>query len=286
MANVLIVGCGYVGEALGLRLVAAGHRVFAMRREPAGLPDRLVGIAADVTRPSGIGALPADLDHVVYAVAAKSRDEEIYRATYLDGLANVLRALGDEGQRPKRMIFVSSTSVYGQSRGEWVDEESPTHPRGFPGEIMLTAERLLHGSPHPSIALRLGGIYGPGRTSLVDRVEAGTPIPLRAAPQFTNRIHRDDAAGAIAHLLAVDDPAPTYIGVDDAPAELTEVMRWLARRLDRRLPEDPEAPAPRTGSKRCRNALLKASGYAFAWPSYREGYGELIAARQQEDAAS
>jgi nucleoside-diphosphate-sugar epimerase len=276
MANVLIVGCGYVGEALGLRLVDAGHRVFAMRRTPAGLPESFVPLRADVTRHDGIGALPARLDHVVYAVGAKARDEGAYRASYLDGLGNVLRVLGDEGQRPSRIVFTSSTSVYGQRRGEWVDEESPTHPRGFAGEIMLTAERLLHGSRYPSTVVRLGGIYGPGRTSLVQHVEAGKAIPVYDAPQYGNRIHRDDAAGAVAHVLGLEAPAPTYLGVDDEPADRAEVLRWIAARMGRSLPEEPASAPPRAGSKRCRNALLRASGYAFERPTYREGYADLI----------
>lgn len=278
MANVLIVGCGYVGEALGLRLVEQGDRVFAMKRTPAGLPDAFVPLRADVTRHDGIGALPARLDHVVYAVGAKARDEAAYRAAYLDGLGNVLRVLGDEGQRPARIVFTSSTSVYGQRRGEWVDEESPTHPRGFAGEIMLAAERLLHGSRHPSTVVRLGGIYGPGRTSLVQRVESGRPIPVGDAPHYTNRIHRDDAAGAVAHLLGLADPAPTYVGVDDEPADLADVLRWIAGRMGRVLPEtrDEEEAPSRGGSKRCRNALLRASGYELERPTYREGYADLI----------
>jgi len=276
MANVMIVGCGYVGESLGLRLVEAGHRVFAMRRTPAGLPESFVPLRADVTRHDGIGALPPRLDYVVYAVGAKARDEAAYRASYLDGLGNVLRVLGEEGQRPSRIVFTSSTSVYGQRRGEWVDEESPTHPHGFAGEIMLAAERLLHGSRHPSTVIRLGGIYGPGRTSLVQRVESGQAIPVHDAPHYTNRIHRDDAAGAIAHVLGLDRPAPTYIGVDDEPADLADVLRWIAGRMGRVLPVTSETEPPRSGSKRCRNALLRASGYVFERPTYREGYADLI----------
>ncbi len=283
MANVLIVGCGYVGEQLGLRLVEAGDRVFAMRRNPAGLPDSFVALRADVTRSDGIGGLPSvRLDHVVYAVGAKARGEAAYRASYLDGLGNLLRVLGDEGQRPSRFVFTSSTSVYGQRRGEWVDETSPTHPQDFAGEILLTCERLLHGSPHPSTVLRLGGIYGPGRASLVSRVESGQAIPERETPHYTNRIHRDDAAGAIAHLLRLESPAPTYLGVDDEPTDQAEVMRWIGRQLGRIVPveaDDGSSP-PRSGSKRCRNTLLRASGYKFLRPSYREGYADLLPVRR------
>jgi nucleoside-diphosphate-sugar epimerase len=276
MANVLIAGCGYVGEALGLRLVEQGHQVFAMRRNPAGLSDRLVPVRADLGRPDGIGALPGRVDFVVFAAGAKARDESSYRALYLDGLGNLLRVLGDEGQRPGRIVFTSSTSVYGQRRGETVDEDSPTHPRDFAGEIMLSAERLLHGSRHPSSVVRLGGIYGPGRASLVQRVASEQPIPVREGLHYTNRIHRDDAAGAVAHVLGLDDPAPTYIGVDDEPADQADVMRWIAGRMGRILPEQATDDPPRTGSKRCSNARLRASGYVFDRPSFREGYADLV----------
>jgi nucleoside-diphosphate-sugar epimerase len=276
MANVLIVGCGYVGEALGLKLCAQGHRVFAMRRNPAGLPDAFVPLRADVTRHDGIGALPPRLASVVYAVGAKSRDEAAYRAAYIDGLGNLLRVLGDEGQSPSRVVFTSSTSVYGQRRGEWVDEDSPTHPRDFAGQIMLAAEGLLHGSRFPSTVIRLGGIYGPERSSLVQRVLAAEAIPEHATAHYTNRIHRDDAAGAIAHLLGLEAPAASYLGVDDEPADQADVMRWIAARTGRVLPAAPSEQAPRTGSKRCSNKRLRASGYVFRYPSYREGYAGLI----------
>ena len=276
MANVLIVGCGYVGEALGHRLHTEGHRVFAMRRNPAGLPDGFVPLRADVTRHDGIGALPPRLGFVVYAVGAKSRDEAAYRAAYIDGLGNLLRVLGEEGQSPARVVFTSSTSVYGQKRGEWVDEESPTHPRDFAGQIMLAAEGLLHGSRYPSTVIRLGGIYGPLRTSLVQRVLAAESIPEHATPQYTNRIHRDDAAGAIAHVLGLDAPAATYLGVDDEPADQADVMRWIAARTGRVLPSAPSEEPPRTGSKRCSNKRLRESGYALLRPTYREGYADLI----------
>jgi len=276
MANVLIVGCGYVGETLGVRQQGQGHRVFAMRRNPAGLPDGFVPVRADVTRADGIGALPGRVDFVVFAVGAKSRDESAYRAVYLDGIGNVLRVLGDEGQRPALIVFTSSTAVYGQRRGEWVDEDSPTHPRDFAGEIMLSAERLLHGSRHPSTVLRLGGIYGPGRDSLVQRAVAGQSIPVYDGPHYGNRIHRDDAAGAIAHLLALDETAPTYLGVDDEPADRADVMRWVARELGRVLPEEPADSSRGAGSKRCRNTRLRATGYQLERPTYREGYADLL----------
>jgi nucleoside-diphosphate-sugar epimerase len=276
MAKILIVGCGYVGSELGRRLLAQGHVVYGMRRDPKGLPTGLLPLAADVSRPNGIGALPGRLDYVVYCVGAKSRDEAAYRAAYLDGLGNLLRVLGDEGQHPQRILFTSSTSVYSQVRGEWVDEGSPAHPRSFSGEIMLTCERLLAGSRFPSTVVRLGGIYGPGRTSLIDRLRAGETLPVPESPHFTNRIHRDDAAAILAHLIDQPDPGPLYLGVDCEPTDQAAVVRWLAEAVGRGGAEPRADATGRAGSKRCSNALLLESGFAFSYPSFREGYADLL----------
>jgi nucleoside-diphosphate-sugar epimerase len=278
MARGLIVGCGYVGGALATRLLAQGHEVFGLRRNPSALPPGVIGLAGDVTEAEGLGALPEALDWVVYAVGAKRRDEAAYRAAYLDGLGRVIRALIEEGQNPSRVLFTSSTSVYGQMRGEWVDESSPTHPRSFAGEMMLSAERLLHGSEFPSTVLRLGGIYGPGRTRLIDRVRAGEPIavPAADAPAYTNRIHRDDAAKAVAHLLALPEPDATYVGVDEDPAKAGDVRRWIAERLGVALVETTSSESLPVGSRRCRSAALLATGFRFDYPTFREGYASLM----------
>jgi nucleoside-diphosphate-sugar epimerase len=194
----------------------------------------------------------------------------------------VIRALTEEGQDPSRILFTSSTSVYGQSRGEWVDESSPTHPRNFAGEIMLSAERLLHGSRFPSTVLRLGGIYGPGRTRLIDRVRAGEAVAVAETATYTNRIHRDDAAAAIAHLLTLPDPKATYVGVDEDPADAAEVLGWIAERLGVALVETPASESLPVGSRRCRNAALLDSGFCFDYPTYREGYAALMEAAAAE----
>jgi nucleoside-diphosphate-sugar epimerase len=280
MAKVLIVGCGYVGEALARNLVADGHQVHGLRRSAGELPKGVRLVRADVTRPESLTSLPGGLDFVVYAVAAKQRDEAVYRAVYLDGLGNILRALADLGQRPRRLFFTSSTSVYGQRRGEWVDETSPTHPAGFAGEIVLSAERLLAASRIPGTSLRLGGLYGPGRTRLIERVRRGEARLRPGEAHYTNRIHRDDAATAIQHLLGLAEPAPTYVCVDSEPADEAEVLRWLAAQLG--APDPPQSPASEqeesqpTVSRRCRNALLLAAGYRFRYPTFREGYAALL----------
>jgi len=282
VARMLIAGCGYVGSALAKMWIEDGHEVFGLKRDPSALPRGVRGVEADLLRPESLGSLPERIDVAVFAAGAKRHDADAYRAVYLDGLGNLLRVLREIGEKPRRVLFTSSTAVYGQRRGEWLDESSSTRPERFSGEIMLLAERLVGASPFPGTVLRLGGIYGPGRTQLVERVRAGEAVLRAGPPHFGNRIHRDDAAAAIRHLLGLAEPAPLYLGVDCEPADESVVLRWLAERLGAPEPLaiDPRDAAPgptrRAGSKRCSNARLLESGFSFRYPSFREGYGALI----------
>jgi nucleoside-diphosphate-sugar epimerase len=273
----LVAGCGYVGSALAARLAARGCEVFGLRRRPAGLPAGVVPVAADLSDRAGLAArLPRGLDSAIYAAAADARDEAAYRRAYVEGLANLLAAL-DPGSRAARVLFTSSTAVYGQDDGSFVDESSPAEPAGWNGRVMLEAEARLAASGHPFSILRLGGIYGPGRTRLIERVRAGAE-PLPPGPAWTNRIHRDDAAGALDHLLGLASPEAVYLGVDDEPADQREVLRWLAARLGVPAPAaSPEdaGPSAATG-KRCRNGRLRASGWVPRYPSYRDGYAAIL----------
>jgi len=280
MSRIVIAGCGYVGGALASRLAAQGHDVFALRRNTGELPAGVRPVAADLTRLESLSALPEKIDRVVFAASAGGGGEDAYRAIYLDGLSNLLRALGEQGERPSRVLYTSSTSVFGQQRGEWLDESSVTKPRTATGEILVLAERLLAGSSFSTSVLRLGGIYGPGRTRLLDQVRDGT-IACRAEPHFTNRIHRDDAAGALEHLLFADEILPLYLGVDNEPADEREVLCFIAERLGvgppRLVGEGEGEVRRRAGSKRCRNDRLRSTGYRFRYPTFREGYSAQIA---------
>ena len=172
--------------------------------------------------------------------------------------------------------------MYGQERGERVDEDSPTRPRRWNGELLLDAERMLAASCPGAVTVRLGGIYGPGRTRLIDSVRSGA-VRTRSEPHFTNRIHRDDAAGALAHLATKPS-----LGFDRYPRRRTTNPRtkptcwhsWADRLgVARPAPADASEAGPRrAGSKRCSNARLRAEGYAFRYPSYREGYAAMLGA--------
>jgi len=285
-ASVLIVGCGYVGSELARQLVADGVRVFGVRRDPTGLPDGVVPVAADVTDPASLrAALPHEVDAIVYAVSPATRSGDAYRRAYVDGLRHVVATIAGASSRfPGRLILVGSTGVYGTSDGSRVDEDTPPAPSDPPGEALLEAEAAARALGTPGVVLRLGGIYGPGRDRTIRQVRSGNadcPEPGR----FGNRIHRDDAAGAVRHLLAVPDPAPVYLGVDLDPADLRDVYRWIARTTgvadpcrDEPRPGGAGAPkATRRGTnKRCSSARLVTSGFRFRYPTFREGYAALL----------
>ena len=279
--TLLIAGCGDVGSRLARQMLAANWTVYGLRRDISRLPAGVRPIAADLHRDDCPSTWPqGELDYLVYCLAASDSGEAGYRAAYVDGLRYVLHWLSEHGQRPKRVLFVSSTSVYGQATGEWVDETSATEPSGFSGRIMLEAEQLLLNCGLPASVVRLTGIYGPGRQWLLNQVRQGYRV-VSEPPLYGNRIHADDAAGLLAFLLRADVRGQVlqdcYIGVDDEPAALHEVVAWLREQLA--VTEwSAESTVRRAGSKRCRNARARALGWVPQYLSYRQGYAALLAA--------
>ena len=280
MARILIAGCGYVGSALAARLVEDSHQVWGLRRRPGVIAGGVERIEADLAVPGTLRDLPGGLDYVVYTAGPSGRDDALYRTAYVEGPMRLLEALERQAQNPRRMLFVSSTSVYGQSNGDWVDEGSPTEPEQHTGRRLLEGEEVLRSGPFPSTVVRFAGIYGPRRTRLLDRVRSGRAIYVPGAPRYTNRIHRDDCAGVLRHLLSQEEPLDLYIGVDDEPAPEDTVLSWVAGALGAPAPRPAWAEEvkelARSTNKRCRNQRLVESGYSFRYPTYREGYTELI----------
>jgi nucleoside-diphosphate-sugar epimerase len=264
--RILVAGCGDVGSEFASLAVDAGHDIFGLRRSMSRVPGGVTPVVADLSRPQSLANLP-QVECVVFCAAPDRRDEEGYRGLYVDGQRNLLAAV----QSGVRWMFVSSTAVYGQTDGQWVDEDADTQPPGYNGTIMLEAESLAGAAGSESTIVRLGGVYGPGRERLIRLVrdgEARCPQP----PRWTNRIHRDDAARALLHLL--DQPATIYNGVDDYPAADAEVYDWLADQLG--VDRPPRVDNPSGVAKRVSNARLRATGFRFVYPDFRSGYGQLL----------
>ena len=267
MRKLLIAGCGDLGERLAARLDGSDWSSHGLRRNPALLPSSIHPVGADLFDPDSLRVVAGPWDAIVYQATPGERSPQAYRAAYVDGLVNLL---GQASAR--RLIFVSSTAVYGQDAGEWVDEQSPTEPAGFSGQLLLQAEAVA--AQHGGLAVRFSGIYGPGRDYLIRTLRSGQARCRRQPPQWTNRIHADDCAGVLQHLLELDAPAPVYCASDSQPAPRCEVLDWLARQLD--VP-GPTADDTAEGlGKRVGNARLIADGYRFEYPDYQSGYRKLL----------
>jgi nucleoside-diphosphate-sugar epimerase len=278
MARVLIAGCGYVGEALGRRLLADDHEVWGLRRNPRTLPAGIASIAADLAQPEDLADLPGGIDFVFYLVSPNGSEDALYRRAYVEGLRGLIGALHRNGQKPP-LLFASSTAVYRQYDGDWVDESSETAPDHWSGKRLLEGEQIALQALPSATVVRFGGIYGPRRTQLIDRVRSGRAGYQADPPQYANRIHRDDCAGALHHLMNLENPDSVYLAVDNEPAEERAVLFWLAGVMGSPLPREAEktevSKRPR-GNKRCRNARLVQSGYTFRYPTFREGYSAVL----------
>jgi nucleoside-diphosphate-sugar epimerase len=270
-SDVLLVGCGELGADVGKRLAARGHAVLALRRRADRVPQPLQALSVDLTRDRP-DLPPLDLAYLVVVLSARPRTEENYRATYVEGMTRALDALAAAGQVPRRAVLVSSTGVFGDlDPAVLADESTPARPADGPSQMLLQAETVFSDRVPGGTVLRLSGLYGHGSTRLVDQVRAGK---VTDPNRWTNRIHRDDAAAAVVHLLTRGTPPETlYIGTDDEPALLGEVATHLATQLS--APTPPAADADCGHGKRFSNARLRASGWVPDFPTYREGYTGL-----------
>lgn len=274
MKRVLIVGCGYIGKALAQSYLEQGATVWALQRHPVALAG-LQNILADISQPLEV-ALPA-VDTIFYLVSADSPTPAAYQRAYVKGLTHLLQGL-DKSLAPK-IIYVSSTAVYAQQSGEWVDEASPTQPGHFSGQVLLEAENLLwtHSAMHQVV--RLGGIYGPGRDKIIREVLQQSAQRVGRSI-YTNRIHQQDCVGVLQHLEKIQTKLPLALAVDNEPVLYDEMLDWLASALGRPVPaignEIPERLL--RSNKRCSNKLLRSTGYVFRYPTFRDGYRGLIEA--------
>ena len=275
--SVLIAGCGDLGTEAGLRFAADGHRVVGLRRRADLLPSRIEGRSVDLRRETPV--VDDDTEVVIVALAAGTRTPGEYRATYVQGLRHVLDGI-DASRAEPRLLMVSSTAVYDVADGSEVDETTPATGGTPTADVLVEAEQLLRGRAPGSVLFRLGGVYGPGRERLIEQVRDGgaTRSDSPSGSPHTNRIHRDDAAAAIVHLTTVvPRPESLYLGVDDEPARLDDVLLFLADELG--VPAPPTAPPTGRqagGDKRLSNARLRSTGFAFAYPTFREGYRAVL----------
>lgn len=288
----LVFGCGYLGERVARRWRDAGEQVIVVTRstERAAQFGRTgyTPIVADVMRPASLVNLPAT-DTVLYAVGYDRTAGVSLYDLYVHGVQATLDALPSQ---IGKLIYVSSTGVYGQSRGESVDEESPCEPTREGGRACLAAEHAIaaHALGSRAITLRMAGLYGPGRIPNAQEIRCARPI---AAPEtgFLNLIHVDDAATVVLAAAERARPPRTFVVSDGHPVERRAYYEELARLLAAQPPRfaagapDSPAAARATTDKRVNSARMAAElDPAVQYPSYREGLAAIVAAENGAQA--
>jgi hypothetical protein len=284
--SVLIIGCGDLGIRTGTLLLRQGWQVAGVRRDTARLPADFTRYSANYTQAGSLDFIEAQRpDFVLATFNPADRSIAGYRAGFRNAMSNLLSGLGNH--RPRLVLMASSTRVFAESNGGWVDETSALSTDDPWAQEIIAAERELLDSGHSASVVRFAGIYGIPGGRLLSRIRRGELCPSQPV-SYTNRIHRDDCAGFLAHLLHLAQAGAAietvYIGVDDRPAPRYEVESWLAARMGlagRESAEPGSVDEPTrhnsAGHKRCRNRALRDSGYRLIYPDYQSGYANLLA---------
>lgn len=270
--TLLLAGAGDLGTRAGMLARRHEWPVIGLRRHvPLDDHSGIEWVAADLNESSSLRLKHRAISHVLYAVSPDQRSQAAYERVFLHGLENLLNELDPTAL--KRFVFVSSSAVYGPST-EWLDENSPTEPTQFNGQVLLAAEQLLHHRiPTQTVVIRPTGLYGPGRTQLLDRLREGRATVPDDPEHWANRLHIEDAARACWHLLRVPAPFPCYIGTDSRPYQITDLYDGLADLLQ--VPHAERRPSSE-GGKRLTNQRLLDSGFQLDWPDALQGYAQLI----------
>ena len=272
MPRVLIAGCGYVGEAAANRFHEFGWAVegwIASAESAAKLSDRPYSVrAVDVTQADSSG----NFDVVIHCVSSRGGDENKYRRLYFEGAKNLLRAFPTA-----TLLFTSSTSVYAQTDGSVVDENSAAEPRHPKGQILRETEDLVLAAG--GIVARLGGIHGPGRSFFLTRFLEG--ILPNQPDRLINQAHRDDIVSALVLLAERREQCrgEVFNVVGDAPITARDAHAFLSSRLKRSLPESAADARPRErgeSNKRVSNRKLRGLGWEPRYPTFEVAMRENI----------
>lgn len=277
LPSVLLAGCGDIAQRLADHLKDR-FQLAGLRRQVSSLPSRIEPLAVDLCDCEAVSRALAgrQFDYVVITLTPGERSETRYRQVYIDATRNLLAGLSG---MPK-ILFASSTSVYGQDDGSLVDETSPATGKGFSGHCLREAEEQVLANRFPATCVRFSGIYGPGRERLLRMVREGR-VDVAEAAQWTNRIHADDCARVLEFLIlrwqCGAHVSPVYIASDAYPVQAGEVWQWLAHEtgVQDTLPDD-NWRSDKASGKRCSSALLQSEGFCFFYPDFKQGYRALL----------
>jgi nucleoside-diphosphate-sugar epimerase len=282
--TIVIVGLGQLGSDVAGRLVARGEDVVGVKRTAptTAIPatettsGHFTLQLCDLTTTSP--ELPTDTVAIVIALAPHQRSVEAYDALYRDGIAHLLAAVAALPGAQPRILFVSSTAVWGEDGGERIDDTTPAVPTTGTARALVAAEEAVSAAVPEVSLIRFGGLYGPTSTMVVDQVRDGR---VTRPSGWTNRIHRDDAAAVIVHLLDLPATAlpPVVAGIDEEPVLLSTAADFIAERLGVAPPVLDDAgrtPEEAHRGKRIVAAALRDTGFSYRYPTYREGYAAQL----------
>ena len=272
----LFIGCGDIAQRAASEMQNR-FKCFGLKRQPNKFPEYIKPIKGDATDAEQLLSVASEgFDVWIATITPGEFTEQAYKDTYLAAAKSIASTVSQLQKAPRLVLWVSSTSVYGDFKGDWVSELTQPEPNTFSGKILLAAEKIIQQIPCETSVIRFSGIYGPGRTRLLGQVLAGKGRPS-SPEQWSNRVHADDCGGILSHLveygLSGDSLLPEYLASDSSPVTQHEIRQWLAEQLTVSLVEEEV----KTGStRRCDNSRLLASGYQFKYPTFKEGYGSLI----------
>lgn len=273
--HVLFVGAGDLARRASRTLLGRGWQVSTVCRSGDAGGLAVNALTGDYTRSDGLAAL-AGLrpDYLVFTPLPAGRDPSGYHRGFADSVDCIAASGVAAGVR--RFFYVSSTRVFAEQDGGWVDEASPLTETDAAARGIIRGEALARALA-PATVVRPSGIYGALPGMLLERVRAG--VGTGDPDRYSNRIHREDLAAFLCHLLQLADdqrPVPdTVIASDDAPAPLMQVEAWLAERLGVEIHPGTDI-GPARANRRCRNIGLHSTGFGLTYPTWREGYAAML----------
>lgn len=257
-ANTIVLGSGFLGAQL-----KKDFNTLGVSRSGKD------GIKADLCSANDYISLPKDKNIIVFAASPDSSSVESYQKVYIEALSLSL-AYARKLNKLHKFILISSTGVYGQTNGEYVEENSPCLPNRENAKVIIQAEKLLAESKLPYAIIRFAGIYGPGRNRMIEKAKLGE-LDLETCT-YSNRIHVEDCSRVVSHVAQGYENI--YIGVDDSPCDTREVVLWIRKELG--LENNFKLKNTNTKGKRCLNLRLIAEDFKFKYPSFKEGYADML----------
>jgi len=273
--RLLIIGCGKLGQQVGLFAKDMPLDLIGFKRKKITSTNLKI-IEQDIFEESFFDKVKKFSPHfIIYCLSSDNPSEKSYQKNYVDGLKQVI-ASTKHIKNFQHLFFISSTSVYGENSGHFIDEFSETSPENYRGIILLEAERLMELVDFNYTVIRLSGIYGTGRNYMVNLSQDIARWP--DFDRWTNRVNEEDAANFILFLLTQclnnKVPEKLYLLTDNEPVRLYDLLNWIRQQLN--LNENSKPNLRPVLGKRLRSSIIPTLQFKYKFPSYKLGYKKLL----------